>query len=418
MKKRLVGFALMIILASPVFADFSFSGLIGSGITILNGTSRSGDSFFAGGSLWGRLQVDAQNGNGTLGGVLRLKAVLDLITSQDELNKWGTFNPYAWIWWQPLEQLKIQVGFIDEFYTSDIVAWDFHGNDADDYVAAAGGNHSDDILYKATGFYDGTWWTGAMVSIKPIPGLAINAAVPYQLGNIIDSGTLERTKAHDVYFNILGQITYEIPDIGRIAVTYEGKGDSKLEVLSASANGEEMPLDALIVNTNASTIYTSFLLKALEDSGVGVNLGFAYTLPSKSGNVTYYTPMAAGLGVSFAMKAFEVKLRVAATFFGKLDNGFASYEEPFKLGVGIVPTYDFGFCKVHFNAGLVYTAKDSFDDGFGVIVEPNPFVAWHVNPFVTKSIGPSILFAGLQLESSFVGNSVRWAIPIGAQLEF
>ena len=416
-KKYITLYVFLLVFGFHLFAEASFSGIISAGASTLNGTTNADDSLGASGFLWGRLQVNIQDEEGIIGGVLRIKAGMDAMDNNFSWSwynpdDWATNNPYAWVWWKPVEQLKIQLGFIDDFAVSDLVAWSFNGNDAEDsYVALAGYYYTNDILHRATGFYNGTWWTGASVTVKPISDLSISAAIPYQRGNA--------STAADVYQFMHGQVTYLVKDVVRIAVSFEGKGSGSLDL----SDNDTAPFGKNIL-ANASSLYASFFVYALEDFGLSINVGFAYTLPAEGDGISYTSPMAAGLGLGFNKDRFDLKLRFAASFAGSVkQSGGASYKEPLKLGFGVNPSYDFSICKLYFNAGVSFTAEDSFVNGFGDKIDNSAAFGWHINPYVTKRIGSGVLYAGVQLESYPAGQGydetvIKWGIPIAIQLEF
>ncbi|MCL2319813.1 MAG: hypothetical protein FWC45_06985 [Treponema sp.] len=430
MKKMIAVPALLVFLAAGVFAQISFSGMVGSGATILEGTF-SGDKLRASGFLWGRLQANAQTKDGTLGGVLRLRT--GFTTADDPFSP--AYNdplakavPYAWAWWKPVEQVKLQLGFIDAFAVNEIVGWEFNGNDAEDYIAMAGYDYSGDIFPRSTGFYNGTWWTGGAISVYPVKGLTATIAIPYPKGNPADA------TAADVYKYVHAQVLYNIEGIGRASLTVTGGKDGSLGPTNIADpfNGW-----GLTFNTNIPTLYGAFLLTALKDRGIGVNVGLAYTFPAqleKEGNnndmvkINYYSPLAFGLGLSYTLDKFTVKARFAATFAGSAKTpDVDTIHEPFKLGFGIIPSYDFGICKVYLNTGIAYKGKDE------VLLDPantndvgkkdgSSAFGWHVNPYVAKTIGDVTLYGGFYFASDSVygegSKLTRWGIPVAVQYAF
>ena len=412
MKKLIILALFMTLFTAYVFSEIAISGLIGTGVTLLQDTTEEDHELKAGGFVWGRLQMNVENEAKTTGGVLRIMAGLYTLNTAPQYT-----DIYAWAWWKPIKQVKLHLGFIDDFSTAEIVGWGFNGNDAEDYIASAGYEYTNGIFGRATGFYNGTWWTGAALMVTPIEGMAINLAFPFNLGNL--AGAV----AKDVYQHTNAQISYSIPGIGRAALSFEGKGGQDLEIGNAIVNPDSAgPLGYESFRANASTLYVSFLVNALNNMGIGLNIGFAYTLPAESGDFTYNSPLAAGLGFSYDRGKFSVRTRFAATFLGTIkETGGDSYEEPFKLGIGVIPSYDFGILKLYLNAGISFMGKETLIDGNDDEVDNSPAFGWHVNPYVTKRIGSCTFFGGVSAESFGTPDDskpiIQWKIMLAFQYE-
>jgi hypothetical protein len=197
------------------------------------------------------------------------------------------------------------------------------------------------------------------------------------------------------------QAAYTIEETGKIFFTFAG-GVLELK------NNTQYPTNWEITD-NAPTFYISFLYTAL--SNIDMNFGVSYALPSKGDHFTFHSPVAAGFGLSYKSGNFYLKSRLAATFLGCVaDFSSGTVYEPLKLGLGIMPAYNFGSFVLHFNTGLAFWAIDS------------AVIGWHVNPYVTKDIGPARVFGGIRVESDGVeyskGKVIEWGIPIGIQIEF
>ena len=401
MKKMFAISLMLVFILTTAMAEVSISGLVGAGVTIVESDSTSTNDLDSGGILFGRLQATAENEDGTFGGLLRVQAGID---------KNLVDSVYAWAWWRPLDMLRLQIGFIDAFAVNDIVGWEFHTNDSEDNNIASAGygydeykGNRDFLLHRSTGFYNGTWWTGAALSLTPLKGLALNIAIPFGPGNRFLRGVLDSDKntyrSYDVYRSIHAQAVYTIEGIGRAAITFRGRDD----------------LGTDYIEGGASTLYGSFYLFAFEN--MGVNLGVAYTLPvkDKETNITYNAPVAAGLGLSCGFDDFSLKARFAATFAGskEAENGNKTID-PFRLGFGINPSYNFGILKLFLNTGVSFVSEE---EG----VKDSYAFGWHANPYITKTVGPGTLYAGVRIES-FGKNkddtAIEWGIPIAIQFEF
>jgi len=422
---------LLLLITSGAFADISFSGVLGSGANLLGGSSEKDSGLQASGFIWGRLQLDTVTKDGTLGGLLRLRTGFDTLDNQyswawQDPDTWQTYNPYGWVWWKPIEQVKLQVGFVDALSTDYIAGWGFNENDAEDYVARAGYEYSGEIFHRSTGFYNGTWWTGAALFIYPIPDLAINIAIPYTRGNIAGQ------TAADVYGYMHGQAVYSIAGLGKAFLTITGgkqddwgtPGPMNIAALLSSAGWRD-------VEKNTANIYASFFVTALEDKNIDINIGASYALPVSGHedhidtNLTYYSPVAAGLGLAYSYGKFGIKTRLAATFAGsvKTDN-IDPVHEAFKFGFGIIPSYDFGICKVYLNTGIAYKAEDETINGSDKVIKvpDSSAFGWHLNPYVTTMIGGATLYSGLYIESDSVyakgSKIVNWGIPVAVEYTF
>ena len=423
MKKLFLVFGFFAIIVSVVSADITISGLVGAESTLLKGTFDKDDALEASGLIFGRLQAVAQNENGTFGGLVRVKMGYNA-------NEPG--NTYAWAWWKPIDQVRLQIGFLDALAVSNLVNWSYNENDAEDYIAAAGYEYSGGIFDRSTGFYNGTWWTGALLSVTPIQGLTFNLAAPFGPGNFFGPGyvSLDRSNsvdpynAADVYQHLHGQVTYTIDRIGRAALSFKGGGDGTLNIGGIDLTDFSKVLSNTNIEANASTIYASFYLFAFRD--MSFNVGLAYTTPTKATDldITYNSPVAAGLGFSYKSNKFTLKSRFALTFAGKAKTNRGTLHDPIKLGFGILPSYDFNILKLYFNAGISYKAEDESADISGNVgkVKDTSAFAWHVNPYITKQVGPGTFFGGICFESYGIKHNgkttVEWSIPIAMQYEF
>jgi len=422
---------LLLLITSGAFADISFSGVLGTGANLLGGSSEKDSDLQASGFIWGRLQLDTVNNDGTLGGLLRLRTGFDTQDNQyywawQDPGTWQTYNPYGWVWWKPVEQVKLQAGFVDALATDFIVGWDFNGNDAEDYVAHAGYEYTGEIFPRSAGFYNGTWWTGAALFINPIPNLAINIAIPYTRGNITGQ------TAADVYGYMHGQAVYTIAGLGRAFLTVTGgkqdeygtPGTMNIAALLAPAGWGD-------VEKNTATVYASLLLTALEDKNIDINVGVSYTLPVSGHDdhtdtdIAYYSPVAAGFGLSYSYGKFGIKTRLAAMFAGsvKTDN-VDPVHEAFKFGFDVIPSYDFGICTVYLNTGIAYKAEDENVIAHNEVVKVpgSSAFGWRLNPYVTTVIGGATLYGGLYIESDSVyaqgSKIVKWGIPVAVEYTF
>ena len=403
MKKIVLIFTFVVFFALNAFAEFSLSGLVGTSVNLLTGTSIEDDPLRAGGSLFGRIQLTGQNHNGTFGGLIRAQAVATYITPEN-IPSWSWWQPtnipYAWAWWQPNEIARLQIGFIDDFAVNEIVGWGYFANDAEEHVARQWNN-------SPCGFYRGTWWGGASLSLTPpIPGLAVNLAVPYFVGDT----------AEDVYRGIHAQVVYNVGDIGRAALTFAG--NNWRQTIHGS-------------NLHPSAVYASFLMNV--NDYTDMNFGITYTFPERDGIYVYNQPFVAGFGLStmlgdmgLNLGDIELKSRLSASIGGRLrrnENEFDEHgvwlgvrelvvKEPFIMRIGVLPSVEYNNFRIYMNTEISFLAGGDFDSAFGFLI----------NPFVTRTIGSGRFYAGFRFERVIDPRAgsphIQWGIPLAIQFEF
>jgi len=388
----------------PAFAETSFSAYLGTAATLIAGDNLENSDTTAGNAIiFGRIQATAQNEEGTVGGLVRIMAGHNLPLDRP-LDRALRRAPYAYAWWKPTEQVRLQLGFIDSFSVSDIVNWYYHANDVEDLIAAAAYHYTgfdwNNPFLRSTGFYDGTWWYGASLSINPIKPLFLNFAIPYPLGEE------NAEKAIDVYRRIHAQIRYTVGDLGRLAFTYKG-GEEFFGIMNADnySNSPESMNDFLIDPYTLSTLYGSFYLFGLLEN-FEFNIGAGYSLPISNGDVDYYPPVQLGLGIGYEHGNFTLKSRLGVTFAGSLRSEGIRVDDPLRLGFGILPSYDFDAFRGYLNMGFTY-------------IDDSSVFNWHVNPYVAKRIESCMVFLGFNLQH-YDGSEKRtvWAISTAITYEF
>ena len=481
MKKLSAIIMFLILSITTVYAELTVSGSVGAGVIALKGSNVKDkgelDSMRAGSSyLSGQIEVSAQDEAEKFGGFVKFSAELVPRRVEDpaDLNKLFV-DSWTWkaaAWWKPFYFTRIQLGHIEEFAMTDIVGWGYHANDAESYVISPKESYAGDYFSQSAGFYAGTGtnWLGATLTINPIYGLYINIAIPFGLGYRFERdpqeylnnpgdqindylGRDEQDIASRVYLFTHAQVSYELWNIGRIAFTFAGNGDGTLELYPTSYpdtflryQGQDLNFRQ-IYKSNSPELYASFFLTYLEDKGIGLNVGFAYTMPAETadGTVTYNAPMEAGLGFSFGSEKRGIKARFAVSFGGKLTRttDSSTVNEPVMLGFGVLPYMTLGPCKIHLNVGISYKFEDEY------MTETIPYTVkavgnsaafgWYANPYVTFSFGSGTFFAGVQLECDglkYTGHKtkkqgypnaagaiegtevIEWRVPVGIQFAF
>ena len=375
----------------------------------------------------------------------------------------------AWAWWQPIQYLKLQVGILDDFYVNEIV--DTFGGNAEE-VGVHHAGFSDSLIIGAFGqeFSE----VGAALSIYPIKGLALNVGVPYIRGNTED----ETYPASNVYSYMQGQAQYTIGNIGRISLAFRGaqvtaKFANEFSLatflhnfqITGMGQGPNMEYPEAIesaVSVSGSSgsnhaIYAAFYFTLIEN--MGINLGFKVSPPHTetrtremelpiSGldqsiiidyKATYNSPILIGLGFNCDLGAFGIAARLGVSYreswnFETTVHELSSplnleeiklYEEvkgPILTAIQILPSFDFGVCKVYLNAGLDAAVPD----------EGKTEVGFYVNPYVSKVIGGGSVFAGFKLwrdpgvsvnqadiSAATKGDDrINWSIPMGIKIAF
>ena len=529
--KKLVIFSLIaMMVAGAAFAqEIDIGGYFRVGADVIGGNTEATadghstqDRLSAGVTGFrGRLNFSAQNDEGTFGGHLRLQ--------QNAGEAFGVKR--AWVWWQPIEMIKFQVGILDDFYVDEIV--NTFGGDAEETgVYNTGTNFVTDQgwSFSRTGrvknpdydpnhpwpfMWDGTTIVidpdyepeyiqgtvagdsintldfntlmndafgeldtvaGAALSLYPIEGLTINLAVPFGKGD--GNGTLDWSwEAERVYKAFFAQAAFEINDIGRVSLGFQGEMGVKRHVTSYNVV-QGMNFDMIADGSDWGTLYLGFLLGAVEN--LSLNFGLAFPLPetqtydwedtgaSVSIKDTIQRPINIGLGVTFDVNdALGIGARIGVGLGGSyktdisLDGAAkAGYEAFFPtdqdkkenplsreykgntlFGIQILPSYDLGIFKAFLNAGLTITAyADNENKDLSIAPKRADQVGFWVNPYIEKTMGPGSFFCGVDLftngqevdevetllasakagkmDYKYKDAVLQWRIPVGMKFSF
>jgi len=324
---------------------------------------------------------------------------------------WWYPSYFAWLWWQPIDQLKIQMGKNPErdWGAAAITGWGLNA-EAQDYVAIdkdSGDIGSAYFAARNAGFYPGYEGTGVELSIYPSDGVAINIGLPFADGGGAD-GRLYRGLSH-LHINT----KIDIGEVGKLNLSFEG--------------GDGLWAD---YDKSAGTVYASFFVTAIEN--LGVDLGVAYPLTYKEGNdtssVAGINPKGPhiGLGVKYDGGDFGVKFRAGMEMAGtkKVGDKAESTDES-AFGVGVLPYFNLEGMTVFVNAGANLNMSKAGDKDMTI-------TRWFVNPYVLVPAGGLRFYAGLKLfgESWNEGGPYKkkpgdagealtnWQLPIGFQLYF
>jgi hypothetical protein len=410
--KKLIAISIVLTLAvSAAFAEVTVGGFARAGATIISGNSSEDSVLEAAGAHEARLEGTYINDEGTFGAHLKISAGTDTATWW--LAQQGQF---AYVWWKPNSLIRVFGGVnpFGEFGINYIVGWGWHASDAEDLVA-----------YNGYGFTRSAWayagWDdfgGFALTLTPIDGLAINVVVPYERAAV-------NKEAAEIYNHIIGQVTYDLTDIGQIGVTY-----------TSGAGYRDWPVSG---GTNdPSAVRAQFYLTAVQN--LQLNIGLKYTFAGDIGEgaskTTYTPPLTAGFGLNYNVSdTFGVKARLAAGFNGsnKAENADAVYTADYynlKLGFDVMPYFDLSILKLFLNLGIEFSDRTYDPTTKAEIGDAESTFGWYANPYITKSIGGGTFYAGFKLYSDGVKykgtvvnvtdgkTTINWSVPIGMQVGF
>jgi len=389
----------------------------------LAGDSREDSEVKTGGGM-GRIRIgaEAQNEEGNVGGWIRFDAGADYpgyygLGLADTYGE--NISPSGFVWWKPIEQVKIQFGSNPDGHFEDrgsgLIGWGFYQVAGDVRVAM------EDWAYGS--FFGGTGAPGAYISITPIEGLGINLHVPFKPGD-----------AKNVYKHIIAQIGYNINGVGKIGFTFQGNDGEKFNKTTKKwIEGTEYVTG---IDGDGSKLFVTFSLTSVEN--LVVDFGLSYTLASAMANTTYNAPVAAGLAASYSADAFGIKARVQGEFGGKVTfdaAGAKDYNVPAVIMADILPSYAAtDKLSISLDAGLKITsALDDDSTAYALslagtnalALSDETIVGWHVMPYVgikAHSWAPSV-YIGFRLESSGIKGAdnkaiTTWSVPIGMAFSF
>jgi hypothetical protein len=402
--KKLIAIAVVFVLAvGAAFAQISVGGSVMQTVVPIKGSSTEGsDVLAAGSSTHVRLFASGENEDGNFGAWIRLNG------------SWGVEPQfYGKVWWKPLDIFKFTIGVNPdgEFDGVDGVArWGF-------YQVACDLNVAKEFWKFSESFFGGFGSFGALLTLTPIEPLTINLGIPFGFGydlNFWDWDTMasprdDGTLAEEVYKQIVGQVVYNISDIGKVALTYRGglntKGSNQWDV-------------------DASKLFAYFGLTAIEN--LAIDLGVGYYLPvnirdadgAKTDNI-YSAPVALGLSVKFTTGALGIKARVQGQFGENSKTAAGDVTKGNTVVVADLMPYFAINDKVtaHLSTGIDMTKPDAGESTIG----------WHIEPYVTvkaNAWAPNF-YAGIRFDSEGVNHAdptakapIYWTVPIGINLEF
>jgi hypothetical protein len=270
------------------------------------------------------------------------------------------------VWWQPIEQLKIQLGVNKDgmYDTTHLVRYGFNAQANEIGGLAARNMWNGNPASSDAAIFGGYGTSHFALIITPMEAVTVNVAIPLNEGG----------EAADTFKEALFQINYNA-DFGAVHFTYKG---SK----SASSAGK---------------IYASTYLGSLVD-GLGLEVGLSFTLP-KGGAAK--APLSVGLGAKYDVsEQFGVKLR---SFFA-------------------IPMESGGKVAMAFDLQPYYAINDSVTAYFDFGIAKGSDMTFHIAPYVRVGAEwGSSFYAGLNINNGDIWEKtakINWGVPVGIVASF
>lgn len=392
MKKLLVFTVIFALVAGAAFADASVGGNMKVATDLIkgdNGKKANGDSndIMAGGTTFWDTHTNVSWSGEDAGGMMRLHAGGQGATPLD----W-TPDIFAFWWWRPIEQLKLQMGKNPDgdFGHQSLSGWGYNaeaqgGICVDEHRGIPTGSL---VARNNGGWFGGFGGKGLALFINPIENLFIGIGIPYEGGDNVMK----------VYMNTALTVNYTIDGIGIVRVAADlgpGKNDD------LGTGGFAQPADY-------TKIFFSFQLIAID--GLGAELGVGYSLAATTGDNTRQDPLGVGLGVVYSGEGFGVKFRAGAKLIGSTKTGSVTVKDATVIGVGILPYYDISdSLRFFLNAGFGMQMPEKGDS----------VVDWFVNPYIRVGTSSGQFYAGFKLiDNGAKDGNISWSIPIGMNMYF
>ena len=415
MKKIIAISVMFALIAGAVFADTSIGGSVETRFSLARQMGEDGDDPTMGGSIGAaQIELSGSNAEGTLGGLFRLRNT-DIVRTTlpwDDSTWSGPWFHRAFVWWKPVEQVKIFLGIDNDglFDTCDFTGWAFHAGD-NDYLF----NHHWDFWRQV---FPGNWdGFGLAFSFYPIPGLDINLALPTGGVNwpqasdsqVGASRPISNPDSDHPIGMLPGRLRFVANyslDFGKISLVYIG---------GAAAAEKDVPDHiGVITKDNNGLFGLNALITAIE--GIQIKVGGSVVLNGKESGQDVDMLINAGLGVAWAGDGFGVKFRAALVTLG--DSGM------FITG-NIMPYFAVG------EKGQVLVDIGVTNDGFGP-KKDDAKLGWYVTPAYRLGIEGGAFKIGLQLfnnisagDGGSKGNIsisgdeyVKWNIPMSLSFNF
>jgi len=282
MKKLIAISVMLVLIVGAVFAETSVGGEVATRMSLVNVDGDGNLTTSADGLDGHHIQISGQNDEGTIGGLLR-------VGKDDDIKN------YAYVWWQPIPQLKIFLGQNgDGMFGSDgLVSWSWYKQ------GTAYLSQHDWGLWRT--YFPGNWDDfGLAFSIYPIDGLSINLAFPMGGMQTAWGQSLATQDTVDWLKQLQISVDYNIADIGTLYVRYKLPGTSD----------------------GAGQAHLSFNVTAIE--GLAIQPGVTLKINDGTPDVLI------GLGFWFTGDGFGINLRAGAQL--KADNSL-------EINAGLLPYF-------------------------------------------------------------------------------
>jgi hypothetical protein len=410
--KKLIAISVVFALVAGAAFAVDLGGAVIGSVNVVEKSGKADAEAFKGGL--GRIRIDgsgeADVGIGTIGGWLRFDG-FKLNAGGGTMATLGSLSGKSWergpvntvranglAWWQPIEQLRIQIGVNEDghFDTSHIGRYGFYAQANEIGLVNDDGNWGNTSWDSAVfGGYSNLHFA---LIITPMDGVSINVAIPLNVDTAFDTsyaGTVDPDKQIAATFKgALFQVNYAA-DFGAIHLTYAGSGSTEWNGTLNSGAGGYGPTSTM------GKFFASAYLGSLVD-GLGLEFGLGFGIAANNASKP---PLAIGLGAKYDVnEQFGVKLR--SIFEIAMESG----AEPKALvRVDLLPYYAINENVVaYFDAGLYIPAKST--------------LGWHFTPYVRVGAewGASF-YAGLKIAGNkpATGDStVNIAIPVGIIASF
>ena len=367
MKKFIAISVVLACVAGSAFADTSISGSIENVWKIFSGAT-DGDGYAHSGPVEmnsGAVQFSGANDENTFGAVFKFHN--------------GTWTDRAFVWWQPIEQLRINLGRDGDgwFEQSNLARWGFHNMPRGISIEN----------WNATQFLYQNWDSfGVAFILKPVNGLTVNLAVSPKDARVgFDTEDEDKQNAFSDFF---AQASYSISGVGNVAATFRNEGnDDKPTISFAYKDG-------------------GFI------EGLAFEVGFSYAIDGTD-------PVRFGWGAHYSAGDWGIKHRA---FFRLVEEKKDTDEKSDKFGevtqksgitgnwIDFMPWYQFEEIQVLCNVRLVMNAPTA--DGAGK-------VGWHINPYIRKRMGGGHDFRfGLMVEDENGDGEISWRVATSMLFAF
>ena len=375
--KKLIAISVVFALVAGAAFAADVSGVVIGAVDVASSVKGADAELFGNGGL-GRVRLEASGegeiGIGSIGGWIRFDAANPYAVNIPGGAGSATAMVSGIAWWQPIEQLRIQLGHSEDghFDTTHLIRYGFQAQ-ANEIPGLGPRN-----MWTGVVGSDNTITSGSKrdvsFSITPMEGVSINIAFPWDA-----TATGDDTQIANTFKQVFFQVNYAA-DFGAIHVTYDG--------------------------VNSSTVMGNFFASAYLGSlvdGLGVEVGAKFGIAAKNAGKP---PLNVGLAVKYDVsEQFGVKFR---SLFGiPMESGGKMV-----MSVDLLP---------------YYAVNDSVTAFFNIGISKGADVTFYINPYVrVGSEWGSAFYAGFYFTNDNSGDDgakaangkSTWGIPIGLIASF